>query len=121
MQKSFCQLLGIIYKISTTYHPKTDRQTENANQQIEIFLSKFVNYRQDDWVKWLPSAKFATNAAVSSLTQVSPFYASFGTELRIDFKAAEGPIQPRSITEFVYYMEKIYQYCQDEITYAQAY
>jgi transposase InsO family protein len=30
--EEFCQLLGTKLKLSITYHPQTDRQTENANQ-----------------------------------------------------------------------------------------
>jgi hypothetical protein len=48
--KDLNRLLGIKGAASTAYHPQTDRQTENANQQVEQFLQLFVNHRQDDWM-----------------------------------------------------------------------
>ena len=33
----------------------------------------FVNYRQDDWAKWLPIAEFAHNVKPHSATGHSPF------------------------------------------------
>jgi len=43
--------LGIKRVISTAYHPQTDGQTERINQEIEVFLRHYINYRQDDWTK----------------------------------------------------------------------
>ena len=43
--------LGIKRAISTAYHPQTDGQTERINQEIEVFLRHYINYRQDDWTK----------------------------------------------------------------------
>ena len=50
--------MGELYKaleikraISTAYHPQTDGQTERINQEIEVFLRHYINYRQDDWTK----------------------------------------------------------------------
>jgi len=43
--------LGIKRAISMAYHPQTDGQTERINQEIEVFLRHYINYRQDDWTK----------------------------------------------------------------------
>jgi len=42
------QLLGIKTTPSTAYHPQTDGQTEQVNQEIEQYLQIFINHRQDD-------------------------------------------------------------------------
>ena len=47
----FYKALGIKRAISTAYHPQTDGQTERINQEIEVFLRHYINYRQDDWTK----------------------------------------------------------------------
>jgi transposase InsO family protein len=49
--KHFCERLGIQRCLSTTYHSETDGQSENANQELEIYLEKYVSYFQDDWAK----------------------------------------------------------------------
>jgi len=70
--------LGIKSTMSTAYHPQTDGQTERYNQELEQYLRAFCDYRQDDWVKWLPLAQFAHNSQVSSSTGRSPFDLLYG-------------------------------------------
>jgi len=41
-------LLGVIRKLSTSFHPQTDEQTERINQIIEQYLKCHINYRQND-------------------------------------------------------------------------
>ena len=43
------------------YHPQTDGQTEQINQEVEQYLWLFVNYQQDDWTEWLPLVEFSYN------------------------------------------------------------
>jgi transposase InsO family protein/predicted aspartyl protease len=76
------KLLGIQTNISTAYHPQTDGQTERVNQEIEQYLRLFVNYRQDDWVDWLPMAEFSYNNKTHSSTGQSPFFLTYGSHPR---------------------------------------
>ena len=54
--------------MSTTFHPKTDGQTERVNQVIEAYLRPYINREQDDWVDLLPMAEHAYNNSVTSVT-----------------------------------------------------
>ena len=76
--KELYRLLGIEGTPSTAYHPQTNGQTEQINQEIEQYLRLFVNYRQSDWAEWLPIAEFALNDKVSSSTGYSPFFLNYG-------------------------------------------
>ena len=40
--------LGTKQMLSTAYHPQTDRQMEQINQEIGTFLRHYINYQQDN-------------------------------------------------------------------------
>ena len=42
-----CKVLEIKRAMSTAYHLQTNSQTERINQEIEVFLRHYINYRQD--------------------------------------------------------------------------
>ena len=67
------KMLGIETKLSTAYHPETNRQTERTNQELEQYLRMYVNHKQNNWVDWLATAKFAFNNKVHMATKSSPF------------------------------------------------
>ena len=72
--------LGSKPKLSTSFHPQTDGQTERTNQTLEQYLRIFSNNPQDNWVELLPMAQFAYNSSRSSTTRRTPFYANYGYE-----------------------------------------
>lgn len=76
--KELFRILDIKGASSTAYHPQTDGQTERANQEIEQYFRIFVNYHQDDWSDWIPSAQFAYNSRVNASTNQSPFFITKG-------------------------------------------
>jgi len=47
MMKELNNLLGIQMKLSTAYHPQTDRQTKRVNQKLEQYLRVFISHRQE--------------------------------------------------------------------------
>jgi len=46
--KELNKMLGIEIKLSTSFHPQTDDQTERMNQELEQYLWFFVDHRQND-------------------------------------------------------------------------
>ena len=65
-------------KLSFPYHPQIDGQTERVNGVMELYLRRYVNYRQDDWTKWLPLADFAANNQENKSTKMTPFFVNSG-------------------------------------------
>lgn len=78
--KTFLASLGIDGRLSTSFHPQTDGQTERTNQTLEQYLRMYVNKLQDNWVELLPTAQLAYNSTKSATTGQSPFYANYGYE-----------------------------------------
>ena len=76
--KRLCERIGTSPKLSTSFHPETDGQTESANAALKQYLRAYVNYGQDDWVDFLAIAEFEANSDVNSSTGISPFMATKG-------------------------------------------
>ena len=68
LTKELNKMLEIKTKLSTTFHPQTDGQTERMNQELEQYLRFFIEHRQKDWLEWLAAAEFAINNKVHTAT-----------------------------------------------------
>jgi len=85
LTKKLNKMLGIETKLSTAYHPQTDRQTERTNQELEQYLRMYVNHRQNNWSEWLAMAEFAFNNKVYTAIKMSLFKVNYGREPRMGF------------------------------------
>jgi len=94
--KSLASLLGVQGRLSTSFHPQTDGQTERMNQTVEQYLRIYCNYQQDNWCDNLPLAEFAYNNAFQSSIHCSPFYANYGYHPRftVDLRRTKNPDIP---------------------------
>ena len=66
--------------LSTAYHPQTDGETEQVNQELETYLRLFASNKPEEWSKLLPMAEFTHNSATHSVTQRTPFFLMMGNE-----------------------------------------
>ncbi len=55
--KEFFQLMGIQLKMSTSYHPQTDRQTERVNKCLETYLRCMCFQHPQQWGRYLSLAE----------------------------------------------------------------
>ena len=125
-----CNRCRIKASLSTAFHPETDGQTERANAVMEQYLRVFVNFFQDDWAKWLPSAEFAANNHFSEATQFTPFFANSGQHPRMGFEPSshweDRIMSYRQLADrlhadgFVEQMDRINETLQAQMTLAQA-
>ena len=74
--KQVCQILEIIWWLSTTYHSKTDDLIKHVNQIIKAYFWMFVNYIQDNWAALTLSAQLAINNHNIIFTDMSFFFLS---------------------------------------------
>ena len=106
MMKELNKMLGIEMKLSTSYYPQIDEQTERMNQELKQYLQFFIDYRQKDQPEWLVSAEFAINNKTHSTNKVSLFMANYGREMRIGVDLRKkGKIEKE--TEFVKRIRKV--------------
>ena len=77
--------LSIKWKLSTTFYPKTNGQTERQNNIIKIYFKVFVNYEKDNWAR-LFIAKFAHNNVKNAKMGYKFFELNFGYYLYVLYK-----------------------------------
>ena len=85
LKRELNKMLGIETKLSTTYHPETDGQTERTNQELEQYLRMYINHKQNNWAEWLATAEFAFNNKVYIATKSSLFQINYEREPRMGF------------------------------------
>ena len=102
------RMLEIETRLSITFHPQTDRQTEPMNQELEQYLRFFVEHRQKNWPEWLILTEFMMNNKVHTATKMSLFIANYGKEVRMEEDIRKkGKVE--STTEFVKRMKKVHK------------
>ena len=108
LTKELNRMLGIETKLLTVFHPQTNGQIEQINQELEQYLWFFMDHRQKNWLEWLASAEFAVNNKVHIVTKVLPFMANYRRELRMggDIRK-KGKVE--KVMEFVMRMKKVHE------------
>ena len=108
LTKELNRMLGIETKLLTVFHPQTNGQIEQINQELEQYLWFFMDHRQKNWLEWLASAEFAVNNKVHIVTKVLPFIANYRRELRMggDIRK-KGKVE--KVMEFVMRMKKVHE------------
>jgi len=112
--------LGIQLKLSTAFHPQTNRQTECVNQCIEQYLRNFCSYQQDDWVDWIRLAEFQYNNLIHEATHIMLFYANYSFYPTFSVTPLWKSIPPLpAITDFTSHLKTIRSELQAKLKIAQ--
>ncbi|GKE24340.1 reverse transcriptase domain-containing protein, partial [Tanacetum coccineum] len=67
------QKYRVTHKLSITYHPQTNRQTEVTNRSIKRILERSVGYNPKNWSEKLDDALWAFRTAYKTPTGCTPF------------------------------------------------
>eukprot|EP00253_Pinus_taeda_P033967 PITA_33967 len=71
------RLQGTQLKLSTSYHPQTDGQTEVVNKCLETYLRCVTLEKKHLWVQWLSLAKWWYNTNYHATTKMTPYEAVY--------------------------------------------
>ncbi|WVZ17815.1 hypothetical protein V8G54_010797 [Vigna mungo] len=72
------RLQGTTLKMSSSYHPETDGQTEVVNRCLEAYLRCFVSEQPKNWSYWVPWAELWYNTTFHGATGKTPFEIVYG-------------------------------------------
>ncbi|KAA3488050.1 reverse transcriptase [Gossypium australe] len=82
--------LGVKLRMSTTYHPQTDGQTEILNKCLETYLCCMTGETPSTWFSWLPLAEWWYNTTYHSFIRCTPYEALYGQEPPLHFPYLAG-------------------------------
>ncbi|GKC85123.1 putative reverse transcriptase domain-containing protein [Tanacetum coccineum] len=80
--QSLQNALGTQLHMSTTYHPKTDGQSERTIQTLEDMIRAYVIDFGKGWDKHLPLVEFSYNNSYHANIKAAPFEALYGRKYR---------------------------------------
>ncbi|MCH97395.1 transposon TF2-1 polyprotein, partial [Trifolium medium] len=69
---------GTILRMSSSYHPQTDRQTEVMNRTIEQYFRAFAHHKPSLWARYIPWAKYHYNTSTHVASSLTPFEVIYG-------------------------------------------
>ena len=118
MIRELNNLLGIQTKLSTAYHPQTDRQMERINQKLEQYLRVFIDHRQEQWLDQLGIAEFVYNNKIHTATKMLPFKVNYGQDPRMRFEGRRKE-KYEAVGKFIKRMKKIQEEAKTALGKAQ--
>ncbi|MCO5548471.1 hypothetical protein L7F22_029128 [Adiantum nelumboides] len=71
--KALFENLGTTLKFSSSFHPQTDGQSEEANSIVQDLLKCYVLEHKATWEHYLPLVEYAYNNTVHTSTGKAPF------------------------------------------------
>ena len=83
---SLCYFLRIKQKLLTAFYPQINSQIEKQNSIIKVYLQVFVNFKPNDWARFLPMAKFAYNNIKNASTSHTSFKLNYGDHPQTSYK-----------------------------------
>jgi hypothetical protein len=81
---SLCYHLWIRLRYNIVYHSQIDEQIERQNQTFESYLRSYVNYQQNDWIRWFNIAEYVYNNSLNSVLKQTLFQMMFDSEMRFE-------------------------------------
>jgi len=93
--------MGSELKMSISFRPQTDGQTERVNLVIQQFLRNYVAVDQQDWVDHLELAEFCYNNSTHSATGFTPFQMVTGKSPHVPMTWASRRQTPSDASEEV--------------------
>ena len=117
---SLCYFFGIKQRLSTAFHAQTNGQIEQQNSTMEAYLQAFVNFKQNNWVRLLPMAKFAYNNAKNVSTGHTLFELNCGYHPRVSFEENTDPCSRLKTTnDLSVKLRELMTVCQENLHHAQ--
>jgi len=81
--RELAKVMGIMLRLSSTFHPKIGELCERANRTIIQLLRNDSNLKASNWTENLTAVEMAINNYQHSSTKQSPYYLNFGMHIKL--------------------------------------
>ena len=86
--RALWKLSGTQLRMSTSYHPQSDGQTESVNRVVQDILRAYVSDSRRDWDRHLTAVEIAINSSRHASTGYTPHFLNHNQEMRLPFGIA---------------------------------
>jgi hypothetical protein len=86
--RALWDLSGTKLRMSSSYHPQSDGQTEVVNRGVQDMLKAYVSDTRNDWDQHLTAMEIAVNSSRHASTGYTPHFLNHGQEMRLPFGIA---------------------------------
>jgi hypothetical protein len=76
--------LWIRLRYNIVDHSQIDEQIERQTQILELYLRSYVNYQQDDWVRWFNIVEYVYNNNLNNVLKQILFQMMFDSEIKFE-------------------------------------
>ena len=87
--KKLCKRLNIEVKLFIVWHSKNNNQSEKLKNVMTKYFKVYVNYNQNDWLKWLFIIEFVKNNTIFNIIKVIFFYVNKNFHSRMNFELSK--------------------------------
>ncbi len=92
---------------------QTNEQIEKQNQILESYLKSYVNYQQNDWIKWFNIIEYVYNNNLNSVLKQISFQMMFDSEVKFeDVIQKNFKIDVSAIRDRVVQLSKMKRVCE---------
>ncbi len=105
-------------KLSIAFYPQTDGQIERFNQIVEQYLKCYINYDQNDWVKYLPMVQFIYNISIYVFIKQTLFFVIYKYYLKI-YKISTIELNNLYATIKIEYFKFLYDRLKNEFSFVK--
>ena len=117
---SLCYFFGIKRQLFTMFYFQTDGQMEQQDSMIKVSLWAFVNFKQNNWTKFLSIAEFAYNNAKNVSTNHTLFELNYNYHLWMLYKEEVNSYSKfKSANKLLVELRKLIIVCQENSHHAQ--
>jgi hypothetical protein len=113
------KLAGTQLRMSSSYHPQTDGQTERVNQCLETYLRCFVHACPSQWSQWFALAEYWYNTSFHSALGTTPFEVLYGHKPRYFGFTASSACQSEDLLDWLHEREQMQALIRSHLIRAQ--